>query len=181
VYASSKGAGTGSEFIVRLPLLLENRPADVVASAPLPEENDHKQLRVMVVDDDVDVSESTAELLRTEGCEVCAFTDGVSALEAMSGFKPDAVLVDIAMPAMGGYELAQRMRAMLRGDQLVLVAASGYGRREDLERSRKAGFDAHLVKPLDPDNLISKLVALCRTRETPAAKAGPDSLRAIGR
>jgi CheY-like chemotaxis protein len=181
VYALSKGIGTGSEFVVRLPLLLETRPDEAIPKAPMAQENGRKQLRVMVVDDDLDVSESTAELLRFEGCEVCNFNDGASALEELNRFKPDAVLLDIAMPSMDGYELAQRIRATPKGDQLVLIAASGYGRREDLERSKKAGFDAHLVKPLDTDVLMSKLTALCPTRELTLTKERADSLRVADR
>jgi signal transduction histidine kinase/DNA-binding response OmpR family regulator len=163
VVASSKGLGHGSEFVIRLPMLQE--------AASTPASNHHRKednrcsgLRIMVVDDDLDGAESTVELLRLHGCDACAFSNGVSALDALETYRPEALLLDLSMPSMDGYEVARRVRATSRGGKLILIAASGHGRSEDLERTRKAGFDHHLVKPVDPSALIETLGSLCTAR-----------------
>ena len=162
VHAISKGLGHGSEFIVRLPLHLEAETGVGGRSKGI--ERGRLGLRVMIVDDDLDGLESTTELLRLQGCEARAFSDGPSALAAFGEFRPEVVLLDISMPLMDGYEVARRMRASEGGADLVLIAASGYGRSEDLERSRRAGFDNHLVKPVDPRALMSALTAVSAAR-----------------
>jgi len=118
----------------------------------------------MVMDDDLDGAESTAELLRLHGCDARAFSDGLSALNALERFQPEALLLDLSMPSMDGYEVARRIRATPGGPDLILVAASGHGRSEDLEKSRSAGFDSHLVKPVDPTALMETLGSLCTAR-----------------
>ncbi len=169
VLALSKGLGEGSEFVVRLPLHPEANKAARVGRARIRDRRCNG-LRVMVVDDDLDGLESTAELLRLHGCEARAFGDGPSALEAFEQFQPHAVLLDISMPVMDGYEVALRLRATPKGRELILIAVSGHGRSEDLEKSRQARFDTHLVKPVSPSTLISNLVSLCAARLAPPAK-----------
>ena len=168
VIAMSKGLGHGSEFIVRLPLLKEPAPEQTVAPVWI-ENGPCVGLRVMVIDDDIDGAESTVELLRHHGCEARAFGDGTSALDALDRFQPQALLLDLSMPIMDGYEVARRARATSGGRDLVLIAASGHGRNEDLERSRSAGFDNHLVKPVDPKVLIESLQLLCSKKLQEAA------------
>jgi signal transduction histidine kinase/DNA-binding response OmpR family regulator len=169
VHALSKGLGHGSEFVVRLPLYLE---ANHAAPGTHSKTADRRcvGLRVMVIDDDLDGLESTAELLRMHGCDARSFSDGPSALEAFEKFRPEVVLLDLSMPLMDGYEVARRMRAAPQGAALVLIAASGHGKSEDLERSRRAGFDNHLVKPVDPRLLISTLASMSAARRAAPAK-----------
>jgi CheY-like chemotaxis protein len=120
-----------------------------------------KGLRVLVVDDNKDAAQSTALLLRLAGFEAQLAYDGAEALKAVSEFCPDAVLLDIGLPVMDGYEVARRLRAQPSAQRLVLIAASGYGQEEDQLRSIEAGFDTHLTKPLDPPHLTDLLVSLC--------------------
>jgi signal transduction histidine kinase/DNA-binding response OmpR family regulator len=171
VIASSKGLGYGSEFVVRLPLILESI-AKHSSNRPRIEDRGGAGLRVMVVDDDRDGAESAVELLRLYGCEACAFNNGASALDALETFQPEALLLDLSMPSMDGYEVARRIRATSRGRDLVLIASSGHGRSEDLERTRAAGFDNHLVKPVDPGALIESLRSLCAARPRTSKKEG---------
>jgi CheY-like chemotaxis protein len=163
VVASSKGLGHGSEFVIRLPMLQEAAPSSA-SNHHRKEDNRCSGLRIMVVDDDLDGAESTVELLRLHGCDACAFSNGFSALDALETYRPEALLLDLSMPSMDGYEVARRVRATSRGGKLILIAASGHGRSEDLERTRKAGFDHHLVKPVDPSALIETLGSLCTAR-----------------
>jgi CheY-like chemotaxis protein len=104
------------------------------------------------VDDNVDAAESLALLLRLAGHEVRVVHDGPAALETAQAYHPDAVLLDIGLPGMSGYEVAERLRAE-PGGAALLVALTGYGRQEDRRRSQAAGFDVHLTKPVAPEEL----------------------------
>jgi CheY-like chemotaxis protein len=148
VQACSEGVGKGSEFVVRLPALVENRPAVDARRATEPSVP-HAPCRVLVVDDHRDSGISLAALLRLGGMEVQVAHDGPSALEAARAFGPEVVLLDIGLPGMDGYEVARRLRAQAATREAVLVAVTGYGQDEDRERSRQAGFEYHLVKPVD--------------------------------
>src|SRR5262249_50697411 len=106
--------------------------------------------RVLVVDDNVDAADSLTLLLRLYGHDVRTVHDGFAALEAARTFRPEIVLLDIGLPGMDGYEVARRLRNNGDGYPFVLAAISGYGQERDLARSRQAGFDQHLVKPIDP-------------------------------
>ena len=153
VMAASQGLSHGSEFIVRLPAVeLEAQaeprclpPGDV----PLMPARSRK---ILVVDDNVDAAEMLAEYLTALGHEVAVAHDGPEALLKQATFHPDIGLLDIGLPVMDGYELATRMRQEA-GAPLGLVALTGYGQDEDRQRSRKAGFDEHLVKPVELDEL----------------------------
>jgi CheY-like chemotaxis protein len=125
-------------------------------------------LRVLVVDDVADIRESLGMLLRGWGHEVRLAHDGPSALEAFRCFRPDAVLLDIGLPGMSGWEVARQIRAQ-GGQPALLIAVTGYGQEEDRARSREASIDIHLVKPADPEELRRVLVA--RSRETNPATA----------
>jgi signal transduction histidine kinase/DNA-binding response OmpR family regulator len=161
VDARSAGLNQGSEFVVRLPMLREAEIQSSDATRPAPAEVLDKGLRVLVVDDNKDAAQSTALLLRLAGFEAQLAYDGAEALKAVSEFCPDAVLLDIGLPVMDGYEVARRLRAQPSAQRLVLIAASGYGQEEDQLRSIEAGFDTHLTKPLDPPHLTDLLVSLC--------------------
>jgi PAS domain S-box-containing protein len=158
VEAHSDGPGHGSEFRVRLPLVL------ALAEAPteegLPPAAAPGRRRVLVVDDNRDAALSLAMLLRIMGNETRAAHDGVEALDVAAGFRPDVVILDIGMPRLNGYETCRRFREQPGGRAVVLVALTGWGAADDRERSREAGFDAHLVKPVDPEALEELLTRL---------------------
>jgi PAS domain S-box-containing protein len=155
VSAYSEGPGKGSEFVVRLPALSPKQPitgersagegSESVGAAP--------QHRILVVDDNVDAAESLAMLLRMEGQDVRVAHDGPAALAAVEADPPDLVFLDIGMPVMNGYDVARRLRQRPGLEKLVLVAMTGWGQEEDRRRSQEAGFDHHLVKPVEPDAL----------------------------
>jgi PAS domain S-box-containing protein len=146
VEAHSAGLGQGSEFVVRLPLLsgpatLRLEPARVRPTSAVPR-------RILVADDNRDSAASLAMLLQLMGHEVETAHDGVEAVERAATFRADVVLLDIGMPRLNGYEAARRIRAQ-RQTGLTLVALTGWAQQEDRRLSKQAGFDAHLVKPLD--------------------------------
>ena len=158
VEARSDGPGHGSEFIVRLPLAPATRKVRTVGE-------DGKQLftprrRILVVDDNKDSADSLAMLLTLQGSEVRTAYDGLEAVEAAAAFQPDVILSDIGMPGLDGYQAAQRIREQHHGKRVVLIAMTGWGQEEDKRRSMEAGFDFHLVKPVDLavlDRLLSSL------------------------
>jgi PAS domain S-box-containing protein len=152
VEARSDGPGKGSTFIVRLPILgrLPTVMKDRVAS---PAEDAGRPLRILVVDDNVDMAQTTALLLNTLGHDVRVAYDGPQALEVAASHRPEVVLLDIGLPGMDGYVVAKELRQ--RGlEKSLLVAVSGYGQEEDRRRSREAGFDHHLMKPVEFSNLL---------------------------
>ncbi len=160
VEAHSDGPGKGSAFTVRLPALPEG-PARAPAPAllePLPAETPGaRRLDVLVVDDSLEAAQSLFLVLNRWGCRVRVAYDGPGALAEVRTRRPDVVFLDIGMPGMDGYEVAQRLRAADGGDGMLLVAVTGYGQDEDRENARAAGFDYHLVKPVDPEHLQAVL------------------------
>jgi signal transduction histidine kinase len=158
VSASSAGPGQGSEFVVRLPA-----QTSAMATSPARREPNgrppSKALRVLVVDDNIDTADTLARLLELEGHHVRRAHDGPTALETANAFLPDAVVLDLGLPGMDGFEVARRLRARAEGNGPLLVAVSGYGRDEDRHKSRQAGFDHHLVKPAEIGTLRSLLTA----------------------
>jgi signal transduction histidine kinase len=148
VEARSAGVGQGSEFVVRLPLLsgpppaLPREPSVVQPVSTVPR-------RILVVDDNRDSADSLAMLLKLKGHEVHTAHDGLEAVEAAVTFQPDVILLDIGMPRLNGYEAARRIREQPRQKRLTLVALTGWGQEEDRRLSEEAGFDSHLVKPVD--------------------------------
>jgi signal transduction histidine kinase/CheY-like chemotaxis protein len=163
VEAKSEGAGRGSEFILHIPLADRSRGENSVA-----EDQPQTELplsgRVLVVDDNRDVANSLAMLLKMLGADAHVFYDGPSALEAIPIYQPAVVLMDIGMPGMDGLEVARRVRQDLEMPNVVLVAMTGWGQDEDRRRSQQAGFDHHLVKPVD-GNTLEKLLISVRPRE----------------
>lgn len=159
VTASSPGPGQGSTFSIRLPIVGE------AAILPVPESpalSPRASMRVLVVDDDSDVRESTALLLELNGYEVKMADSGEAAIKLIETFHPDVVLLDIGMPGEDGYQVAQRIRRLPNESGLLLIALSGYGQAKDLARSQEAGFNHHLVKPLNftmLSDLLSERVA----------------------
>jgi CheY-like chemotaxis protein len=165
VAARSEGLGRGSEFEVRLPALAEApKQAPVVEreAPPAP------RRRILVVDDNLDGANSLAMLLEIAGHETHQAHDGVEAIEAAERVRPDAVLLDIALPRMNGYEVCRRIRAQAWGKDLMMVALTGWGQDEDRQRSQEAGFNSHLVKPVDVDVLMKLLASLPSSGDTRA-------------
>ncbi|HEX5719847.1 MAG TPA: ATP-binding protein [Thermoanaerobaculia bacterium] len=168
VEASSAGRGLGSEFVVRLPL--HPLGAEAAAAAPtekpsgIPAVAEPAGLRILVVEDNHDGRESLRDLLELWGHEVETAANGPDGVEAALNSLPDVALVDIGLPGLDGNEVAQRIRAALDGDAMVLIAMTGYGQPEDRRRALQAGFDAYLVKPVDPEELARNLRELGRSR-----------------
>jgi CheY-like chemotaxis protein len=106
--------------------------------------------RVLLIDDNIDAAESLAQLLSLSGHDARTAIDGSTGLRAAVEFKPEVVFCDLGLPGMSGYEVAKALRALPEGRELVLVALTGYGQPSDREKTAQAGFDAHLVKPVDP-------------------------------
>ena len=154
IEAHSEGSGKGSEFTVRLPTVEPVKPpaADHVLDASWAA----KPRRLLLADDNRDALVSLAMLLEMDGHEVATASDGEEALEVAARFKPDVVLLDIGMPKLNGYEVAQRLRSEY-GDALTLIAVSGWGQVEDKRRAAAAGFDHHLTKPVNPRALTGLL------------------------
>jgi PAS domain S-box-containing protein len=158
VEVRSDGIGRGSEFVVRLPILVETpRPR---SSEILSEPAATLARRILIVDDNKDGARSLAMLLKLFGHETEIAHDGFKALEAAERLRPDAVLLDIGLPKLNGYEVCRRIRAQPWGKDLMLIAVSGWGQEDDLQKSRDAGFNHHIVKPVDHDILMKLIAAL---------------------
>jgi PAS domain S-box-containing protein len=152
VSARSDGPGCGSEFSISLPALEQSSPpCEPEPAAPVAPAR--RGSRVLVVDDNRDSADTLAALLEAWGHEVRTFYDGPSAIAAAAEFQPHVVLLDIGLPKMNGYEVAAQLRQSANRRSLILVAFTGYGQDEDRRRVREAGFDHHLVKPLEPASL----------------------------
>ena len=164
----SEGVGRGSEFVVRLPAFLHLGPPPDEETAPARsvERSPSRPLRVLVVDDSEDTTELLGTLLEMAGHSIQVAHTGPSALEVAAAFRPDAVILDIGLPGLDGYQVAQRLREDPALRSVTLIAATGYGQEEDLRRSREVGFDQHLVKPIDPGELQRLLAEL-------AGRVGP--------
>src|SRR3984957_15208714 len=169
VSARSDGLCKGSEFLIRLPLFIRE---SVESGQPLQqlsaleqsmtnaEASTRTQRRILVADDNNDALESLATLLQLSGHEVYTAANGAMALESAEAHRPEVALLDIGMPKLDGYEVARRIRAQPWGQRITLVALTGWGQDSDRRRSQEAGFDSHLVKPLDLDKLTELLAAL---------------------
>jgi signal transduction histidine kinase/ActR/RegA family two-component response regulator len=153
VEAHSDGPGQGSEFIVRLPVAAEVQGAGPQGAAGGTESMVSAARRILVVDDNRDAADSLGLLLRLMGNEVRTAHDGLEAVGAAAAFRPDVVLLDIGLPKLSGYEVARRIREQEGGKDKLLVALTGWGQDEDRRRSREAGFDHHMTKPVEFDAL----------------------------
>ena len=164
VSAASEGVGRGSTFTVRLPLAAQDEatPPALVASVPAPEETAEASLRVLVVDDNIDAADTLAALLEMNGHAIRVANDGYQAIEMAQAFRPQVVFLDIGLPGMNGYEVARRLREVPGMESGILVALTGWGAREDRERSSEAGFDHHLTKPADMAAVETLLASLGR-------------------
>src|SRR5262245_51081381 len=159
IEARSEGPGQGSEFVVRLPLVVE-------ASGPLaPAERGEpsapkSSLRILIVDDNRDSADCLGMLLRIMGNDIRTAYDGQRGVDLAGEFRPDVVLLDIGLPKLDGYQACQRIREQAWGQAMVLIAVTGWGQEKDRRRSHEAGFDHHMVKPVDPHALMKLLAEL---------------------
>ncbi|MFL6574432.1 MAG: response regulator, partial [Burkholderiales bacterium] len=158
--AHSEGENKGAEFTLRIPLL-ESAPASAQPAKATAEDLAKPMVakRILVVDDNVDAAVTLALLLQSLGHETCVVHDGRQALRMALEFRPDVVLLDIGMPGLDGYEVARQLRALKRERPLRIIAITGWGQEADRTRSREAGFDVHLVKPVDPTLLTSVIAS----------------------
>jgi len=158
VEAMSEGLGKGSEFVVRLPLVVEaSQPQEPGGAA---EHSARSPLRILVVDDNRDGADSLSGFLTMMGDDTRTAYDGQAGVDAVEEFRPDVILLDIGLPKLNGYEACRRIRMQAGGENIVLIAVTGWGQEEDRRRSHVAGFDHHLVKPVDPQALIELLGGL---------------------
>jgi CheY-like chemotaxis protein len=159
VEAHSQGTGRGAEFVVHLPRWEAPAHKEIGAAAgnSIQGRADSNRIRILVVDDNHDAAETMAMLLRLEGFTVATAFDGVSALAEAASFDPRIVLLDIGMPGMDGYSVAQELRAREDTMSSIIIALTGYGQPEDRARAQAAGFTDHLTKPINPDLLSSVL------------------------
>ena len=155
VEAKSAGVGQGSEFVVRMPILVElSQPAQPLIAQPLAV----TARRILVVDDNRDSATSLAMLLKFTGNKTQIAFDGLEALEVAATFLPDIVLLDIGMPKLNGYDACRKLREQPWGKTMVLIALTGWGEDEARQKSKDAGFDGHIVKPMDYA-VLTKLLA----------------------
>jgi signal transduction histidine kinase len=157
VEAHSEGVGRGSEFVVRLPISVTTaEPKSPAPKGSKPAATVSR--RILVGDDNRDSARSLAMLLKVTGHETLTAFDGLEAVAAAEEFRPDVVLLDIGLPKLNGYETAITIREQPWGKEMLLVAVTGWGQDDDREKSRNAGFDAHMLKPVD-HTVLSKLLA----------------------
>jgi CheY-like chemotaxis protein/two-component sensor histidine kinase len=162
VAAESAGQDMGSTFVIRLLAVAESAQS----SRPVPDgpgRMSPPSLRMLIVDDNRDAADSLAMLMRTTGNEIRTAYDGLEALQAASEFRPEVVLLDIGLPKIDGHEVAQRLRREPWGQRVCLIAVTGWSDESDRARSRAAGFDHHLVKPLDTGLLAQLLSSVERS------------------
>lgn len=165
IVAESDGHGTGSRFVVRLPMVLavaDDKPdhdgGEMAKSAAR---------RILVVDDNVDGADSLATMLGILGNEMQTAHDGLAAVAAADAFRPDVILMDIGMPKLNGYDACRRIRGEPWGRNMIIVAQTGWGQEDDKRKSQDAGFDFHMVKPVDPVALEKILAELKATNFMP--------------
>jgi signal transduction histidine kinase/CheY-like chemotaxis protein len=173
----SEGPGRGSEFTVRLPAASATKPADESSTEAQPRPATVPlDACILIVDDNRDVADSTAVLLRAAGWRVHLAYDGEEAIRSARTFRPDAVLLDIGLPGVDGYEVAERIRAEPENQATLIVAVSGYGQDEHRRLSKRAGFDYHVVKPIDPV-VLTQLLASAWPSNRGAARDNAFSVR----
>ncbi len=160
IEARSEGQGAGSEFIVRLPVLTE-MTAPEPSPADRPDATEAAMTRrILVVDDNADIVESLAMILRLRGNEVETARNGLEAVEMAERVRPEVVLLDLGMPKLDGYAACRRIREQPWGADMVIIALTGLGQDDDRRNAQEAGFDDHLVKPVDPSVLLELLAGV---------------------
>jgi CheY-like chemotaxis protein len=173
IEARSEGPGRGSEFVVILPRT--RRPGEGADAGESPSLVPAGPLRVMVVDDNVDSATSLKLLLDLEGYETSIAHDGMTALEMIAARRPDVLLLDIGLPRLNGYDVARELRLDPGNAGIHIIAVTGYAQEADRRKAREVGIDDHLVKPVDTDALLARLVSISRARAdqaTPLSSPG---------
>ena len=163
VNADSAGQNMGSTFVIRLPAVVDGTPGVLGEPNGSGGTSSPPPLRMLIVDDNRDAADSLAMLLRTAGNDIRTAYDGIEALQVASEFRPEVVLLDIGLPKLDGHEVAQRLRHEAWGRRVCLIAVTGWSDEADRARSRAAGFDHHLVKPLDTAHLAQLLGSVDRS------------------
>ncbi len=153
VSAQSLGVGLGSAFVVRLPL----QPDLVVAEPEMPAIPRERSRRILIIEDNADARNTLRTLLEIEGHRVEVAAEGEDGVRLARVFQPNIAVVDIGLPDIDGYQVARRLRSLAPPGRMYLVALSGYGQPEDRRRALESGFDAHLVKPVEPDRFLHAL------------------------
>jgi CheY-like chemotaxis protein len=177
VEAHSDGTDCGSEFVVRLPVIPETEASLVEAATASSAAASSSGRRVLVVDDNRDSARTMTLLLRKMGNDVATAYDGAEAVEAAAKFQPDVVLLDIGLPTLDGYEAARLIREHSSGKPLSLVALTGWGQDEDRRRSQDAGFDHHVVKPVDRRTLLQLFDRIASAAGARSVRADPGDHR----
>jgi CheY-like chemotaxis protein len=179
VSVSSPGPGRGSEFVVRLPILVYSPiPAGPIEVEPVSSGagdalvQNSMSLTILLIEDNEDIRDSLRTLLELMGHQVEAAADGTTGLDMVLSQAPNVALIDIGLPGMNGYRLAERIREEAACRGIRLIAMTGYGQRADRERAFAAGFDAHLVKPVDLDELHRALEDCVRALPLASSQAG---------
>ncbi len=167
VHATSEGLGKGSEFVVSLPVISAERPAPHLAESATVDPTDQRP-KVLVVDDNRDAADSLQALFEMENCNVATAYDGHEAVQAVEHGMPDMIVMDLGMPTMDGYEAARRIRSQSGADEVLMIALTGWGQSDARQRTMEAGFDHHLIKPVDFDEI--RRLASGRIFKTPALR-----------
>jgi CheY-like chemotaxis protein len=155
IEARSAGEGQGSEFVLRLPII--DKPSHPTATVSEAAKDATSQRRILIVDDNKDSADSLAMLLEITGNKTYMAHDGVEAVEAIEKHRPEVVLLDIGLPKLDGHEVCRRVREQPWGKDIVVIALTGWGQEDDRRKSEEAGFNGHLVKPVDYDKLLQML------------------------
>jgi len=163
VEAYSEGPGKGSEFIVRLSVVGTALHEPLAADEDDAAASNSSKYRVLIVDDNEDSATSLSMMLKIMGHDTRAAHDGLQALDVADAFRPELILLDIGLPKLNGYEVCRRLRERPWGGEVVLIAVTGWGQDEDKRQSKEAGFNFHLVKPIDPDALEKLMSGLLLT------------------
>jgi PAS domain S-box-containing protein len=158
IEAKSAGEGQGSEFIVQLPIL--NRSSVGPQAGADGTQQSISQRRIVIVDDNTDSADSLAMLLQITGNQTFTAHDGIEAIEVIEKQRPEVVLLDIGLPRLNGHEVCRHVRGQSWGRDIVMIALTGWGQEDDRRKSEEAGFNGHLVKPIDYDKLLELLNTL---------------------
>ena len=163
--ALSEGPGHGSQFVVHLPVHTAQPPAEPASPAQV-DRIDTISRRVLVVDDNRDSADSLVDMLSMSGHETRKASDGPQAINSATVFRPDAIVLDIGLPGLSGYDVCRHIRAQPWGKNIVMIALTGWGQLDDRRRSAEAGFDRHFVKPVDHAALLKLLAQSPRDQAT---------------
>jgi PAS domain S-box-containing protein len=171
IEARSDGVGKGSEFIVRLPLVKQRE--DEKNSADVNDYESPMRRRILLVDDNQATTTVYAKLFKTLGCEVAAANDGAKAIELAASFRPEIVMLDLSMPRMDGYETCRRIRQQSEGKKIVVLAVTGLGGNETVNRARLAGFDDVIIKPVKADAILRLTHGISEDYQTISRSSSP--------